>query len=462
MLFLFVEHAYDVRGCGGDVGACWGWGGVGWVGVWGVRGVLVTRMSAAEGRARAGHLISHLPTSHAAINCSTRQPNAPPLSQQVGDLLEVDGSLWRVKQVGCWSAGWLVLVDSNASNPYPQPLDTPSPPPHPTLPFPPPCPKQIDLMYTVLIKGTGERCYYPNTRMLLLPIINLSRTSHRAEAVNFTVDMGRTGLEVRKALRVSLLGLGWSVGSLQWLLTPQTRLSNLCNQPPPSTSRPPHARATQATMERFYEDNASDLTGAPSVNFSTLEDPLKTRISVYWQCTFGGNEDARARAVKAGVLTELQECMAGLQVLEFTIERRGGGLVAHAGSGGGGEEEEGGGKGEGAGGVASGAAASTAAGEDPAAAAQAVQHLGQQEADQHQQPPFDHQQRSSRLALVGARTGAGAGGDVLAGVAGAVGTVGATWPGPGRAGVKGGRGPGGGPAGASGAPQMALPPGFKL
>jgi hypothetical protein len=57
-------------------------------------------------------------------------------------------------------------------------------------------------MYTVLIKGTGERCYYPNTRMLLQPITNLSRSANRAETVSFTVDMGRVGLEVQAALKV--------------------------------------------------------------------------------------------------------------------------------------------------------------------------------------------------------------------------------------------------------------------
>jgi hypothetical protein len=61
-------------------------------------------------------------------------------------------------------------------------------------------------MYTVLIKGTGERVWYPNARLLQAPLANLSRTQHRAEAASFAVDSGRAGLAVRQALIVSLWG----------------------------------------------------------------------------------------------------------------------------------------------------------------------------------------------------------------------------------------------------------------
>jgi small-conductance mechanosensitive channel len=61
---------------------------------------------------------------------------------------------------------------------------------------------QIDLMYTVLTKSTGERCYYPNARMLQLPVVNLSRTALKGEAVNFTVDAGAPALMARQALLV--------------------------------------------------------------------------------------------------------------------------------------------------------------------------------------------------------------------------------------------------------------------
>ena len=73
-------------------------------------------------------------------------------------------------------------------------------------PLPPAPPPQIDLMYTVLTKATGERCYYPNTRLLTLPLVNLSRTQHKAEAVSLAVDTGRAGLAARKALSVRRRG----------------------------------------------------------------------------------------------------------------------------------------------------------------------------------------------------------------------------------------------------------------
>lgn len=70
-------------------------------------------------------------------------------------------------------------------------------------------------MYTVLTKGTGERVYYPNTRMLNLPIANLSRTQHKADVAGFTVDAGACAVAAREAIIVSALSLCMYVVCLQ-------------------------------------------------------------------------------------------------------------------------------------------------------------------------------------------------------------------------------------------------------
>ena len=61
-------------------------------------------------------------------------------------------------------------------------------------------------MYTVMTKGTGERVHFPNTRLLTLPIANLSRTQHRAESVSLAFDLGAPALAAREALMVRHAG----------------------------------------------------------------------------------------------------------------------------------------------------------------------------------------------------------------------------------------------------------------
>lgn len=70
------------------------------------------------------------------------------------------------------------------------------------------------------------------------------------------------------------------------------------------------------------------------------QDPLKVRISIFWMCTFGANDDGRGRHVKTALLAHVQGALAGVRELSFTIERRGRGAGVGA-AGGAGEAIEG-------------------------------------------------------------------------------------------------------------------------
>jgi hypothetical protein len=52
----------------------------------------------------------------------------------------------------------------------------------------------------VLVKSTGERVYYPTTRLITLPVINLTRSTARSEKVLFLLDVGKAATSAREAL----------------------------------------------------------------------------------------------------------------------------------------------------------------------------------------------------------------------------------------------------------------------
>lgn len=53
------------------------------------------------------------------------------------------------------------------------------------------------------MKSTGERCYYPNVRLITLPVINLTRSCARSEKVVISLDVGQASNAAREALLVS-------------------------------------------------------------------------------------------------------------------------------------------------------------------------------------------------------------------------------------------------------------------
>ena len=63
--------------------------------------------------------------------------------------------------------------------------------------------KKIDLMYTLLVKTTGEHSYYPNTRLITLPVINLTRSANKSDKVLLLLNVGHGAVAVREALLVS-------------------------------------------------------------------------------------------------------------------------------------------------------------------------------------------------------------------------------------------------------------------
>lgn len=55
----------------------------------------------------------------------------------------------------------------------------------------------------VLVKSTGERCYYPNTRLITLPVVNLTRSCAKSEKVVISLNVGQASDAAREALLVS-------------------------------------------------------------------------------------------------------------------------------------------------------------------------------------------------------------------------------------------------------------------
>lgn len=53
------------------------------------------------------------------------------------------------------------------------------------------------------MKSTGERCYYPNTRLITLPVVNLTRSCARSEKVVISLNVGQASNAAREALLVS-------------------------------------------------------------------------------------------------------------------------------------------------------------------------------------------------------------------------------------------------------------------
>lgn len=164
------------------------------------------------------------------------------------------------------------------------------------------------------------------------------------------------------------------------------------------------------------------------------------RISVYWTCTFGANEDRRGRAVKTALLSEVQRTLARLP-LRFSIERRP--VLAAA--------------------AATAAAPPPPLGADGRGNLESMDGSGVELQEQGEAAVEGQQQQQAlapHMALIGARVGKGAGGGVLKGVQRAVGAAGATWPG--AVGTGGGARAAPVAAAGSAAPQMTLPSGLRM
>jgi small-conductance mechanosensitive channel len=125
----------------------------------------------------------------------------------VGDLLEVELVTYRVKKIdlmytvsGCVQ-GLVCVVDCWQQ----QQLHTHS--------YACACPVQLTNSASrtscvscpvsqVLVKSSGERCYYPNTRLITLPVVNLTRSVARSEKVVISLNVGQASNAAREALLV--------------------------------------------------------------------------------------------------------------------------------------------------------------------------------------------------------------------------------------------------------------------
>jgi hypothetical protein len=56
--------------------------------------------------------------------------------------------------------------------------------------------------HQLFVKGNGERIYYPNTRLITLPVTNLTRTATKGDKVLFLLDIGISGTAAKEALTV--------------------------------------------------------------------------------------------------------------------------------------------------------------------------------------------------------------------------------------------------------------------
>ena len=125
--------------------------------------------------------------------------------------------------------------------------------------------KQIRLMCTCLVRTTGERSYYPNARLIALPVINLTRSERRCETVKFSVD-GGAGAEAARA-------------------------------------------AVSAALQQHYSLKSADFADVPTANFSWLGDPFKATLSVSWQYSFPGDDLGRMSRARAALLASVQAAM---------------------------------------------------------------------------------------------------------------------------------------------------------
>jgi small-conductance mechanosensitive channel len=129
--------------------------------------------------------------------------------------------------------------------------------------------KQLRLMCTCLVRTSGERNYYPNTRLITLPIINLTRSERRCETARFCVDAGASAEAARSAVF--------------------------------------------AALEAHYAVRSADFAAAPTVNFSALSDPFKAQLSVSWQYSFAGDDLGRMSRARTALLSCVQAAMHAVE-----------------------------------------------------------------------------------------------------------------------------------------------------
>lgn len=134
----------------------------------------------------------------------------------------------------------------------------------------------------VLVKSTGERCYYPNTRLITLPVVNLTRSVARSEKVLISLNVGQASNAAREALLVrgggggawgrcfGVMCPGYGCAGMRLALSPSVLGAGCLHMPPAQGCLPGAVLTLQAAVKEHYEENESDFNSCPSVNFVNL------------------------------------------------------------------------------------------------------------------------------------------------------------------------------------------------
>jgi hypothetical protein len=159
----------------------------------------------------------------------------------------------------------------------------------------------------VLVKSTGERVYYPTTRLITLPVINLTRSTARSEKVLFLLDVGKAATSAREAL-LECVRTHYEENESDFNSCPRCAqqaaevedgLQELPVCDVSATGMYNGGLIWLALRSGFSRIFALQLFGllpacvprlpccSRSVNFVTLLDPFKVQLSVVWTYNFG-------------------------------------------------------------------------------------------------------------------------------------------------------------------------------
>ncbi|EFJ41662.1 hypothetical protein VOLCADRAFT_98375 [Volvox carteri f. nagariensis] len=121
--------------------------------------------------------------------------------------------------------------------------------------------KKISLLYTDLVKYTGERVYMPNTSLIEEGIINWTRSKSKSESCRLVCD----------------LGVAWQV-----------------------------REDIQTALRAYAKEHPGEFDGEPSCNFRELVDPLKVVLVCSWTYNFAPDEFSRLGPARNGMLFIVQ------------------------------------------------------------------------------------------------------------------------------------------------------------
>lgn len=127
--------------------------------------------------------------------------------------------------------------------------------------------KRIDLLYTVLLKGTGERVYYPNRRLRENTLMNLTKSNNQWDSVQLLMDTSRAHPDLLMKLDTAM----------------------------------------REHMAKSPGDYAKD--GDPVAHFRNIEDPVKIRLALSWPYSFKSDQLMRVFKTRSRMLETITEVL---------------------------------------------------------------------------------------------------------------------------------------------------------